>query len=194
MPGCKSNSNVNRYCFPKDVARSEKRREIIKNPELNDLTLEEFCYYKVCQLHFRESAYIITACRRVLRDDAVPELNLNLSFGMSTVSRESSRGISLDIGVAVNKKMKVGSTLENPVNEYSDLKAMPSWGDICVESKSSLPRAPGNSSESYIKKMSEKSRNHNRGNDDQRISLSVEEKSDLLLQEHIHNPLQNTDN
>ena len=185
VPGCKSNSNVNRHSFPKDVARSEKWREMIKNPELNDLTSDELCYYRVCQLHFHESAYKITARRQVLRDDAVPELNLNLSFGMSTVSRESSRGISLDIGVAVEEKMQVDSTLENPVNEYSDLKAMPSWGDICVEGKSSPSRGPKNSSESYTKKIGEETRNQNRGNYDQ---------SDLPLQEKIHNPLQNTDN
>ena len=63
---------------------------------------------------------------------------------------------------------------------------------LCIEGKSSLPQAPNKSSETYRKKIVEETRNQNHGSDDQRISGSVEGKSDVPLQEQIHNPLQNT--
>ena len=79
----------------------------MSSPPMNCATIE----FVGC-ISIREPTKSQHVAKYVLRDDALPELNLNLSSCMPIMTRESRQGFSLDIKVAVDEKL-----LENPVIE-----------------------------------------------------------------------------
>ena len=93
---------------------------------------------RVCQLHFPESDYSTTSIHKRLNDDAVPQLILNL-IDSTFASPSTSRSGDI-ISIAEDENMQEDCTLENPFDEFIDLKASPSWDDFRVQHTPSLPQ------------------------------------------------------
>lgn len=72
VPNCESKSMFPSHWFPKNSIVSEKWKDAICSPIIDNLTVEERIKYKVCHLHFTESAYMCSSQRRRLKLDAVP--------------------------------------------------------------------------------------------------------------------------
>ena len=129
VPGCNSNSTVKRHSFPQNVLRSEKWVQAINNPNLNGLTSQELSKYKVCQMHFKESAYSSTNVRQILKRDAIPELMLSINSCAASPASTSDGRILTNINVE-DEKMQGDFTIENPLKEFMHNKFLPNYNEI----------------------------------------------------------------
>ena len=155
VPGCNSNSSVNKHSFPKNSVRSKKWVQAINNLDLDGLPSNELRQYRVCHIHFAKTAYKSTHIRQLLKDEAVPELLLNMSPAASPAGTNDGRDTIID--VPEDEQMDV--TLQNPlidsINTFEQdistiyLKVLPSWEDM-HKSEAWRPEAPDNNYESPI--------------------------------------------
>ena len=110
--------------------------QAINNPDLDGLPSTELCQYRVCQIHFAKSAYKSTHIRQFLKDDAVPELLLNIGPAASPASTSDGRDFMI-IDVPEDNEMDFTlqnslidsiNTCEEPISTIH-LKVLPSWED-----------------------------------------------------------------
>ena len=128
------------------MIRSEQWLQAINNPNLDGLTSDELCNYKVCQLHFPVSAYKITRFRQVLKDDAVPQLRLNSRSSTASPANTRDWKIIWNIDVAEDEKMQENCTLKNSLSGFADFKVLPSSNDIYMQETCSPSEALDNNS------------------------------------------------
>ena len=94
------------------MRQSQLWRNVIKNPDLDELPTDLLRNYRVCQLHFSESSYTITSIRRILRNDAVSELLLNLTSSTQTnINKNSTESL---IRVELKEALLDVGTTESP--------------------------------------------------------------------------------
>ncbi|XP_011701335.1 PREDICTED: THAP domain-containing protein 1-like, partial [Wasmannia auropunctata] len=77
VPGCKSNvKSVPSHRFPKDSHKAITWLQAIKRTDLINASLQTLNNLRICTLHFTDDCIVSYAARRILKDWALPSLQL----------------------------------------------------------------------------------------------------------------------